>query len=172
MRFTYKMKTIAFAISGCMMMAMTTTASYAQGTKFVPPTLGPKAALKTAELNQTVFAPGSIVIAAMLTGDHGSSTNCHFNANIFEGSTSADAINIVVVPNVKLTGSLPGLVGPIPANLKPGKYRVEFTVDNEAASACKGSVSKNFEVQRQKLGPPPAKITSIVIAIHLYCRYW
>ncbi len=164
MHFTYKMKTVAFAISSCIIMAIATTTSYAQGTKFVPPTLGPKAALKTAELNQSVFAPGSIVIAALLTGDRGSNANCHFNANVFEASNGAETINTVVVPNVKLTGLLPGLVGPIPANLKPGKYRVEFTVDNEAASACKGSVSKNFEVQRQKLGPPPAKITSIEIS--------
>jgi hypothetical protein len=111
-----------------------------------------KAALKHAELNQSSFpAPGNITIAAMLTGDKGSSTNCNFNASIWQVADGADAINLAVVSGVKLTGSLPGLVGPVPANLQHGKYRVDFSVDNEATSACKGSVSANFEVKRATL---------------------
>lgn len=125
-----------------------------------------KATLKHAELNQTSFAaPGNLTIAAMLTGDKGSSTNCNFIANIWTVADGADAINVAVVSGVKLTGSLPGLVGPVPANLQHGKYRVEFAVDNEASSACKGSTSANFEVKRQTLavGAPvvPAKILNV-----------
>jgi hypothetical protein len=49
------------------------------------------------------------------------------------------------------------------ADLKPGKYRIDFSVDNEATSACKGSASTPFEV---KLGigaisGPSQKITSV-----------
>ncbi len=122
-----------------------------------------KATLKKAELNQAVFsAPGKITIAAMLTGDRPSSNNCQFIANVFQTTAGADSISMAVVSGVKLTGSLPGLVGPIPADLKPGKYRVDFFVDNEATSACKGNVSAPFEVQHQQMGPPPAKIVDII----------
>lgn len=126
-----------------------------------------KAALKHAELNQTSFpTPGNITIAAMLTGDKVSNANCNFNANIWQVADGADVINLAVVSGVKLTGSLPGLVGPVPANLKHGKYRVDFSVDNEATSACKGSVSASFDVKRQAMtvGTPAvtAEISSLM----------
>lgn len=112
-----------------------------------------KSNLKKAELNQTSFpSPGNITIAALLSGDRPSGTNCNFNANIWQLAEGAGALSLAVVSGVKLTGSLPGLVGPVPANLQHGKYRVDFSVLGEATSACKGSVSANFEVQRQKLG--------------------
>jgi methionine-rich copper-binding protein CopC len=124
----------------------------------------PKATLKKAELNQAVFAaPGNLTIAALLTADHSSSSNCNFFANIFKLADGADAINLAVVSGVKLTGSLPGLVGPVPANLQPGKYRVDFVVENEATSACKGSVSANFEVKRQMMGPGPEVSPQIIL---------
>lgn len=131
-----------------------------------PPPPPQKAALKHAELNQTSFsAPGNITIAAMLTGDKGSSTNCNFNANIWQIADGADAINLAVVSGVKLTGSLPGLVGPVPANLQHGKYRVDFAVDNEATSACKGSVSANFEVKRQTLAVGTPSVAAKIINV-------
>ena len=98
----------------------------------------------------------------MLTSDRPSSTNCQFIANVFHASSGSDSISLAIVSGVKLSGSLPGLVGPITADLKPGKYRVDFFVDDEATSVCKGNVSAPFGVQHQQMGLPSAKIIDII----------
>ncbi len=126
-----------------------------------------KATLKKAELNQTVFAaPGNITLAAMLTGDHSSTTNCSFYANVYNAVDGDNAISTAVGLPTALTGSLPGLVGPVKADLQHGKYRIDFSVKDEANSACKGSASANFEVKRMAL--PVGQAEPVVNIITVY----
>lgn len=122
----------------------------------VPPPPAPppmqKATLKHAELNQAVFpAPGAITLGALLTADRSSSANCSFYATVFTATDGANGISSAVGSPTVLSGSLPGLVGPVQVNLQPGKYRVDYSVKDEAASACKGTTSANFEVKRASI---------------------
>lgn len=126
-----------------------------------------KATLKKAELNQTVFAaPGNITLAAMLTADHPSSTNCSFYANVYTAVDGDNSISTAVGSPTVLTGSLSGLVGPVKADLPHGKYRIDFSVKDEANSACKGSTSANFEVKRMVL--PVGQAEPVVNIITVY----
>ena len=126
-----------------------------------------KTLLKTAELNQTVFAaPGPITLAAMLSGDHPSNANCSFYANVYTATDDPNGLNTAVGSPTVLSGSLPGLVGPVSVNLQPGKYRVDFAVKDEATSACKGSTSRNFEVKRAALFVGQATPTAQIISAY------